>query len=318
MAAPTHSSSLPKKLRQLRTREVRHLAWAVGSAPLMNQHKQCPFSILDENWFEKQLEQRWAWILELDASPEPLVEAMATAPQLLGKRFECLLHFFFDHHPDFELIRAGWPIRSEATGQTIGEFDFILKGLRTGQIWHLEVACKFYLASENVTQWKAFKGPNAQDTLALKMDKLVQQLSRSDEPDVAHQLQRHRIRIDERVLLMKGAIFHHLNDLTRARKPLYAHPNYTAGWWIHEREWRHLLAHSGSAKIHRLDKADWMGGLPAEQLIDAPVRPTLCARVLPGPEDSTRMTELDRGFVVPDAWPELNLRRPARSRTQSK
>lgn len=304
MARPDLPPTLSEMLPMLRTPEVRELAWAVGAAPLMAQHKSWPFTVLDNQWFDRELALRWPWLKALDSAPQPLLEALTAAPKLLGKRFEALLAFHFEAHPDFEILRAGWVVKDVESGGTAGEFDFVLRNLRTGRIWHLEVACKFYLAARNTSSWSAFKGPNARDTLEGKMHKLVRQLALSEHPAAAAALSAARMRIDDRVLLMKGGLFHHLDDIPRARSPLHAHPNYPSGWWIRRREWSHLLDRSGNAAIVALPKTAWMGGPGGTVLASPPERPTFCARMLMLTEDPRDWIELDRGFVVPDVWPD--------------
>ena len=302
---PNLTPTFTERLGQIRTPEVRHLVWALGSPPLMTQHKSWPFSLLDEDWFERTLARRWPWLMALDDSPEPLLEHLAKGPQLLGKRFERLLAFYFQADPEFKVLHAGWPIHASGKGKggTIGEFDFLLKHLPSGQTWHLEVACKFYLAERNSASWATFKGPNAQDTLSGKMDKLVQQLALSDRPEAAAALSAEHIRVDERVLLLKGGLFHHISDIHRAKPPLHAHKNYPTGWWIRQGEWEQLLADSGAARIFSLSKPDWMGGPSGDLLTEPPKRPGLCARAFPAPDGLSPRVELDRGFIVPDKWP---------------
>jgi hypothetical protein len=300
---PDNTPTFSERLARLKTPEVRHLLWAVGSAPLMVQHKSFPFSVLNEDWFDEQVIRCWPLFEALDQQPVNLLSVLADGPQLLGKRFERLLAFFFDAHPDFEVVQQGWSIQGPGKSGTVGEFDFILKALRTGEIWHMEVACKFYLAARNAASWAVFKGPNPRDTLAGKMDKLVQQLALSDHPVARKTLQDQRIRIDQRVLLMKGGLFHHLSNIPRAHPPLHAHPRYPAGWWIHRGEWQQLLDHSGAAEVYVLPKPDWMGGFCREKLDAPPVRPALCARAFPNPMPGEPPIELDRGFIVPDSWP---------------
>lgn len=301
---PDNTPTLTERLARMRTPEVRHLLWAIGSAPLMVQHKSFPFSVLSDRWFDDEVARCGDMFAALDAQPQELIAALENGPQLLGKRFERLLGFFFQAHPDFEVLHQGWAIQGQGKTGTVGEFDFILRALRTGEVWHMEVACKFYLAARNASSWAVFKGPNPRDTLSRKMDRLVQQLALSERPAAAAALQAERLRIDQRVLLMKGGLFHHLSDIPRARPPLHAHPRYPAGWWIHRREWQQLLDHSGSADLYALPKPDWMGGECREKLEAPPLRPTLCARAFPNTFPGEAPIELDRGFIVPDSWPD--------------
>lgn len=296
---------LESLLEELRHPAVRECAWAVGAPPLMTQVSQWDFTVLDEEWFDRELLERWDWFMALDADPSPLLARLEGASHLLGKRFETLLQFYFEAHPSWQILQAGWPVQDPASGATAGEFDFILKDLRTGRTLHLEVACKFYLAAANASTWAVFKGPNARDTLVGKMDKLLDQIHFSSHPAAAQALSSARIRIDDRALLLKGGLFHHLSTVRNAARPRHAHRRYLTGWWIHRSEWPQLLGRGGNVVVVQLPKAAWLGGRSSDVLNAPPDRPTHCARMLAHDPDPANWIELDRGFIVPDSWPEI-------------
>jgi hypothetical protein len=57
---------------------------------------------------------------------------------------------------------------------TIGEIDFIIEKIETKQLYHLELAYKFYLFDPNISdnQLNNWVGPNRSDTLKEKLEKL--------------------------------------------------------------------------------------------------------------------------------------------------
>ena len=154
----------------------------------MAEHRKSQrYNTLGERWFRDQFEAHLPWLEALDEHPKPLEDFLEEHPtRLLGKRFELLIRFWLEQSPHFRLHASGVPLYD--AGKTVGEVDFILEEVDSGTWTHLEVACKFYLGYNNSKQWHDWRGPNAQDTLKLKMDKLDRQLSS---------------------LLMKGYLFHH-------------------------------------------------------------------------------------------------------------
>ena len=73
---------------------------------------------------------------------------------------------------EFDLLAANLQIQGEK--ETLGELDFIVKNLKTGENIHIELACKFYLFHENKSKEveQNWVGPNRKDSLSEKLEKL--------------------------------------------------------------------------------------------------------------------------------------------------
>ena len=297
------------------------LRWAVGSAPLMAHHPDMDFQVLDDGWCRDALAadlplfEQWASELAMGKSPLP-PDILEPGGQLLGKHFEALIAFWLEASPHFAL--RAHSVQLQDGGQTVGELDFLVDDLHRGRTLHLEVASKFYLAEENGAAWTSWVGPSGRhDTLGVKMDKLVRQLSATRLPAGRAALQERRISDPDPVLLMKGWFFHHFSLLHRHCAPRWAHPAYQAGWWCRPDEAHHVMGND-AVRILPLPKGRWLGrfhpegGDPPlhwtrlEQVLDDHFsrtrRALMCAVVIEG---DAGWEEISRGFVVHAHWPEM-------------
>ena len=295
------------------------LRWAVGSAPLMARHPDLGFQVLDDAWCAEALDadlplfERWASELAMGENPlSPSV--LHPGDQLLGKHFEALIACWLEASPHFKLHAHS--VQLHEGGQTVGELDFLVEDLRHGRSLHLEVASKFYLAAEDHSGWDEWVGPSGRhDTLRVKMDKLVHQLTAARRPSAREYLSSHRIATPQSVLLMKGWFFRHYTHIHKGKSPRWAHPDHAAGWWCRPSE-AHQVMGSDHVRILPLPKGRWLGrfhptqGDPPlhwsrlEQVLDDHFsrtrRALMCAVVIEG---AAGWEEISRGFVVHPDWP---------------
>ena len=231
---------------------------------------------------------------------------------LLGKRFEKLIAFWLKASDRFDLIFHSLQIAGKRN--TLGEVDFLLRDLHSSQLFHMEVACKFYLGYRNSPAWDHWIGPNAKDSLQLKMDKLKLQLSIFESTEGKAILQELRLSKPEPLLMMKGFFFHHFRVLQTHKNPKHSNRSYPAGWYAHQSEigifpgdsgdWILLQKNSWLSPFHRLeDYRIFSGKALLEELRDhfrKSKRSILVARVY---NDGVKLVEIDRGFIVSDKWP---------------
>lgn len=297
--------------------EAADLAWCIGSNPLMLSHPKSVYKTLDEQWFQEEYARSSDWLRRIDAHPKPLREYLQSEHRLpLGKRFERYLSFWLQQSDHFELIAENVQLQNEKG--TVGEIDFIFRERLSGRVFHMEAACKFYLAAENTPNWKLWIGPGGRDTLQLKMDKLEKQLAITKTPEGMDFLQRERIPTPEPVLFMKGMLFHHFASLRKHKPPLYAARNYLSGWWSYLDESDKLFSDDSTWAV--LPKSDWLStyhtrfgdrelvpGIRMKaycrELLEKYKRPLMTIRLFPGAEG---WEEGSRGFVVPGQWPGNN------------
>ena len=197
------------------TPQVRDLAWACFSAPLMD------IGQLGDDVrpavFELTLARRH-WLSALDRMPTPLLESLAKHPaRRLGLYYEQLWHFFLEQDPDVELVAHNLPVRTG--GITIGEFDCLYYCHQRQQHFHLELAVKFYLGhrqqttTETTSQWREWLGPNAVDRLDRKLGRLLEHQSRLGQHPAARQmLTTLGITAPKAEIALRGALFQAATD----------------------------------------------------------------------------------------------------------
>lgn len=152
---------------------VRDLAFMLQCHPLWPSPRALPPGILLGEAGSELLGQ-------LDQQPAVLVQWLsAMRSQRLGIYAERLLHFWLTYAPHCHCVAANQAVRS--AGRTLGAFDFLT--MINGAPWHIETTAKFYLQLSDPEQ--TLVGPNLNDALLLKADKLEQQLTLSNQAEAA-------------------------------------------------------------------------------------------------------------------------------------
>ncbi len=235
--------------------DVADLAWAIGSPPLMGEEAAGGrYILLSEEWFNEQFELHLEWIQELEKNPKPLEQWLAAdAQKLLGKRFESLLGFWFSHSPYFELLYRNVVLHHQQN--TTGEIDFIVKEKSSGNILHIETACKYYLGERKSSSWKNWIGPNGHDSLDIKMKKVQKQMTVFDRVEGRVFLEKEGLEKPAFYFFLKGYFFHHYNRIAGAVPPLHTHRHYNSGWYLYENELPHF---SGSLAQRTLDRRGYL------------------------------------------------------------
>lgn len=292
---------------------VRDLAWSCFSTPLMEGLPQSQARQLLPELDSANL----AWLRALDHDPELLHKALAQRHSTrLGLYFEALWLFYFNQHPDWELLGHNQQVSSG--GQTLGAFDFLCK--YRDEYWHLEAAVKLYLGVPDpqgrCINWNQWWGPKCNDRLDLKLERLAQhQLELGEMPAG-------RARLDQlaksstvwhKGLILRGYFFYPALFHPRLNGPANCHPNHLRGeWW----QLDDFLARDLEADWRILPRGEWLGPAVVEQhasllsgknlreqlsrQVGLENRPQLLAKMAP---KGAIWTEQERLFVVPNAWP---------------
>jgi hypothetical protein len=213
---------------------VRDLAWVIGSVPLLdNSAAKIRLNLLDEEWMSDRFTRHLDWLEQLDQEPQALHAFLnLQVSKLIGKRFETLLQFWFENSEWFELVKHN--VQMHDGDQTVGEIDFIVYDKYSDELLHIEAACKYYWSSAQSSQWETWLGPNRQDRLSLKMDKLKMQSRICDSKIGKAFLQENNIERPISVVYLKGYLFYPFNELGRSVLPALGHRHHQAGWYIHQ------------------------------------------------------------------------------------
>jgi hypothetical protein len=210
-------------------------------------------------------------------------------PRRLGRRFESHWRLALDALPGHTVLAANLQIQHE--GRTLGAPDLLLAA--PGQIWHLELAVKFYLcrpdrSGDDDDDWI---GPSARDSLGRKLRRIKNhQLTLFDRPAGRATLRAHNLPDPTAAAtILRGVLFSHWQQ---------PHPR-AAGRWCHLSD---LPAATSGGTI--LSRQEWLGATPA-----APHRtsPELHASVREELADGmVQLTDAQgrRLAVVHDGWPE--------------
>ena len=289
--------------KQFKHKTVRDLAWCLYSERIVDNALAIDDSMLRDDYlsFEKHL-------IELDKDPKPLINFLANKnTHRLGHYFEQLVFYWLSVSKRFEILTSNYPLRN-TKGVTKGEVDLIVKDKSTQKIEHWELAVKFYLAfpRENET---LFIGPNANDYLHLKLQKLVEHQCTILKTEEGVQLLADlNIKEANPRLFVKGALYYHPKKKYSVSPSI--NPEHNKGWWIYHNEaqeflqddWKFLLLHkkdwlsSVSQNDNLLSKLDCLELIETE-LKESP-RSLYIACFKNGELQST-------GFVVHDNWPKL-------------
>lgn len=103
----------------------------------------------------------------------PENDIFAIPDTILGKQAEAIFEEIIIQSSTLELLVANLQINEGK--QTIGELDYLVKDKATNAVYHIELACKFYLfdnANSAIYEAK-WIGSNRKDTLYDKLEKLA-------------------------------------------------------------------------------------------------------------------------------------------------
>jgi hypothetical protein len=178
------ATALDRALERCVDLPVRDLAWLLWSPSLLRDAAPVPLASLFGDLNE--VSRAASWLVELDAAPGPLHNALALKPQTrVGLYAEQLLAFYLAHGPGPRLAMANRPVRIE--GRTLGECDFLLTACDgTPLHWELAVKCYLHADVQGCRPLAHYVGPNLADRFDLKLARmLTHQLPLGAHPQIA-------------------------------------------------------------------------------------------------------------------------------------
>ncbi|GIZ51507.1 DUF1853 family protein [Noviherbaspirillum aridicola] len=298
-----YQAGFHRRWHWLHDRHVRDLAWLLDAPNLLDaaaprwQGRIASLPQADE--------ATRTWLGAQDQSPHALHEFLDIQPfTRLGRYAEKLLAWYLQHRDD--LYAHGVQVRA-GQGETIGEFDFLLR--RGDALVHWEFATKLYLLESGGHGRHAdyFVGPGLADTLGAKVRKIMeQQLALS-----AHPAARLPLPVVQAQALVKGWLFY--EECTPECPPGIA-TGHCRGFW---RPLAHVAALRADAFMV-LPRLRWLAPARVEEgdavfpdagalaanlgaLFGASSAPVLVALLR---REGADLLEADRGFIVPDDWRE--------------
>lgn len=309
-----------KQTAEFKHQSVRDLAWAIASPPLIVQPSgACRWP--QQSWFEQVYEDRLSWLNTLDQDPAELEELLAgQKDRRLGKYFETLWYYWFDHHPRYQIIENNLQIIID--GETLGEMDLIVFDKFTKKTVHWELAVKFYLGVSDTRDLSHWYGPNLNDRLERKVHNLVNKQSViSQRERVPQWLKKQGVLIDETAVILKGRLYYpwqfDINGvLDKAEacvnSPAICAPSHLRGVWCTEATFDLLF--DKHQLFLPLKNSGWMESISTysvkkyytkdevfETLSNNMLRLPLQVQVI-NPRHSW-----GRAFIVGENWPQKNI-----------
>tara|TARA_B100000768_G_scaffold112236_1_gene103965 strand:- start:10990 stop:11904 length:915 start_codon:yes stop_codon:yes gene_type:complete len=234
---------------------VNDLAWVIYSAPLMSSNPgEKAYLGLDDQWFKKEVERCEIFLKAEDADPSRLAKFVSCEGiQLLGKRFERFVEYWLTFSGKYEVLISNRPVSRNKI--TLGEIDYVIRDIFSGEIFHLEVAAKYYLGHNNSSLWSNWKGINAKDALEDKMTKFRKQLTIFDREEGVALLNELGLTRPRSLLMMKGFFFYYWRNIKCPKSPQLSLSNHNAGLFLKESEISEFFKGDNSWAL--LSKHNW-------------------------------------------------------------
>ncbi|MEN8138990.1 MAG: DUF1853 family protein [Bacteroidota bacterium] len=288
---------------------IRDLHQSIVSSYVLDDGYQLPEHFLE---IDKQLLKKW--LLELDENLNELSDFVErNHSKRLGRYFENLLRFYFDFHPNIEVLEFGKQIFSGK--RTIGEMDFILRNKITTEIIHLETAVKYFAKAKGNSDFYSFICPNGSRNFGDKLDKTYsKQLKITELPETIEFLKKENYYPLKSYHFIKGMLFYHPDEIDSFQHE-NLNTNHQRGWWIYQKEVDTLNPDSKFRVIH---KSRWLSEeicedsgelLSKSELIE--ILETHFEIISQGQlivefqKSEDIWIEISRGFVLDNRWPNL-------------
>jgi hypothetical protein len=307
LTEPFHAQ-FHRRWNHLNNPHVRALAWLLYSPDLLDVHAA--------RWGGKIASLRdhdvtatYDWLTVLDNDPAQLQTAINEKPTYrLGYYAERLMTFYFQHLD----VLVGHSIQVQSSrNDTVGEFDFLL---RDGDaLAHWEFATKFYLLADidGSASIDHFVGRNLADTLNAKMHKILQQqLLLAQHP--AAQIHLPQLIFSAQALVKGWLFYHRCNGNENVIQLDGISAAHCRGFWCTQSEWQ---MEEGKRAIV-LPSMHWLAPakLPLTRTTDSQsimqtIQEHFQHQQLPlligvMEQQGDYAIEMDRGFIVPDDWPD--------------
>ncbi len=183
----------------------------------------------------------------------PATVAPLDLQQKLGHLCEDALAVLLESSADYDLLARGHQVQAGAHA-TLGELDFLVRDRGSGQLVHLELAAKFYLAVWS-DDGLALPGPDARDNYFRKLRRLRTHQLVLGETYRAHLPAAFRDGSFVSQQLVYGCLFDPIGAPESASAEFIS-PHCRRGRWFHADTWFHHFA--PDTRFHIIPKPLWL------------------------------------------------------------
>jgi len=232
----------------------------------------------------------------------PTADSRLDANQKLGHLYEDALHLLLSASDQLKVLADHVQVY-DRNQITLGEMDYILRDLKSEQVFQLELAVKFYLGVPTAEGWR-FPGPDPHDNWQRKLQHMrTHQLSLAQRPETMSLLrERWGCEQVEVRQLIYGCIFYPIG-LAECPLPENMHGDCRKGRWLYAQDWQQFFA--SVTVVCMIPKSLWPVRMTASLRASLP-RASVSALhaasaercvmfVLPNSEEPH--------FLVPNHWP---------------
>ncbi|MDE1465008.1 DUF1853 family protein [Spartinivicinus poritis] len=234
----------------------RDLNWIANSPVLLDLHY-----LPTGYWLTSPLHQHAQFTVN-QHDLKNLTERLASRKShLLGIYYETLWYYLLAEKLGSKLCATNLQIKSSKG--TLGEFDLIYRASSSDQLFHRELAVKYYLglpchSQENVSPWSCWVGPGLKDRLDLKVNKLINKqgrLSQSIEGQTL--LQERQLFPVTAEILLQGYLFYPF--AAHCPAPEHAYTNHLTGYWLTSSQLSEFIDHKQlTDEFVVLAKHEWL------------------------------------------------------------
>lgn len=194
---------------------------------------------------------------------EEITESEFQFPEnsIIGMQAEACFKEYLHCSKRYKLLVSNLQIQGEK--KTLGEVDYIVQNLRTNQVVHIELACKFYLydVDAGASEEDKWIGPNRKDCLYEKLEKMKwKQFPLLHKKETIERLETLNIEVPAiQELCLKASLF-----LPKKIKTITIPQNYAAcviGYWI---KYKDFIDENKNASYAIPSKKEWL--LPPEYI----------------------------------------------------
>ena len=220
--------------------------------------------------------------------------------QKLGHLYEDALEQVLIHSPEINLLEKGIQIFND-NRITLGELDYLLTDLSTGEFIHLELAVKFYLISYK-GEIATYPGPDPRDNWLNKLQRLQQHQLKLTQTAAAEKLLLESYGISKIIpqQLIYGKVFDHYRA-THQPCPPAMNPSCQRGTWKYLSEWQR---DSKDEEITIIPKPLWP--LECDEILLSNLPPVSREEFIIGASERCTMiwdaTTNNTQFIAPDTW----------------